>query len=418
MSEQSLFARFYPFHDLPASEAQTLAEEVRTLVTGDLAIESTQIMRDQRNQGVLVIRGRLLRPSHEVFPHWLAELNRRGYTPMLSLAPGGPEPGDEDQVALHVITGVAAKRPSNYWVNVALFIITFLSTLLVGAIYGGAAPTARDDIEAIAIVLSHPQRLPMGWPFAVALLSILTAHEFGHYFTARYHKVAVTLPYFLPMPLGFGTLGAFIRLKEPVPDRRKLFDIGVAGPLAGLVLAVPLLFYGLSTSLMQVPPPVQGGWLEGNSILYYFAKIIVFGKALPNPITHEDVLMNQVNFAAWIGLLVTALNLLPVGQLDGGHTVFALFGEKARYINLVTVGLMAVFAVAGLDLVQQFAPWLQNIGFEGWFVWLILIFLVIGPFHPPALDDVTRLDRKRRWLGYLVILIFVLIFVPVPMRML
>jgi len=408
MSEQSLLARFYPFHDMPASEAQTLAEEVRTLVTGDLAIESTQIMRDQRNQGVLVIRGRLLRPSHEVFPHWLAELNRRGYTPMLR-----PEPGSDEHVALHVIAGVAAKRPSNYWVNIALFVVTFISTLFVGMQSSDSGAVLRSASDLLL-----PQNLIRGWPFAVTLLGILTAHEFGHYFAARYHKVAVTLPYFLPMPFGFGTLGAFIRLKEPVPDRRKLFDIGVAGPLAGLILAIPLLFYGLHTSPMMVPPSSEGSFVEGNSILYYFAKIIVFGKALPNPITHEDVMMNQVNFAAWIGLLVTALNLLPVGQLDGGHTVFALFGEKARYFNLVTVGLMAVFALAGLAPLQQLAPWLANIGFEGWFVWLILIFLVIGPFHPPALDDVTRLDSKRRWLGYLVILIFVLIFVPVPMRVL
>ena len=408
MSEQSLLARFYPFHDMPASEAQTLAEEVRTLVTGDLAIESTQIMRDQRNQGVLVIRGRLLRPSHEVFPHWLAELNRRGYTPMLR-----PEPGSAEHVALHVIAGVAAKRPSNYWVNIALFVVTFISTLFVGMQSSDSGAVLRSASDLLL-----PQNLIRGWPFAVTLLGILTAHEFGHYFAARYPTVAVTLPYFLPMPFGFGTLGAFIRLKEPVPDRRKLFDIGVAGPLAGLILAIPLLFYGLHTSPMMVPPPSEGSFVEGNSILYYFAKIIVFGKVLPNPITHEDVMMNQVNFAAWIGLLVTALNLLPVGQLDGGHTVFALFGEKARYFNLVTVGLMAVFALAGLAPLQQLAPWLVNIGFEGWFVWLILIFLVIGPFHPPALDDVTRLDSKRRWLGYLVILIFVLIFVPVPMRVL
>ena len=206
-----------------------------------------------------------------------------------------------------------------------------------------------------------PGFLLNGLPFAATLLGILAAHEFGHYFAARYHKVAVTLPYFIPMPLTFGTLGAFIQLKEPVPDRRKLFDIGVAGPLAGLVLAVPLLFVGLYTSVHG--PAARRGRLhvEGNSIFYLAAKFLIFGQWLPNFATGQDVMMNQVCYAAWIGLLVTALNLLPVGQLDGGHTVFAMFGEKARYINRITVGMLAFFALASLPFVQQFVPLLSNV---------------------------------------------------------
>jgi membrane-associated protease RseP (regulator of RpoE activity) len=252
----------------------------------------------------------------------------------------------------------------------------------------------------------------------LTLLGILTAHEFGHYFAARYHKVAVTLPFFIPMPLGFGTLGAFIRLKEPVPDQRKLFDIGVAGPLAGVVLAIPLLFIGLRSTPTDTLPVGQPYMLEGNSILYYTAKLYTFGRPLPDPVTGEDVMMDQgpVAWGAWIGLLVTALNLLPVGQLDGGHTVFALFGKKARYINQAALGAMAFFAVAGLGAVQQFVPFLETVGYSGWFVWLALIFFVIGPYHPPALDDVTELDPRRRLVGYLVILIFILTFVPVPFR--
>ena len=216
----------------------------------------------------------------------------------------------------------------------------------------------------------------------------------------------------------FGTLGAFIQLKEPVPDRRKLFDIGVAGPLAGLVLAVPLLFIGLSTSEVAVPPPGVPLMLEGNSIFYFFAKWLVFGEMLPNPVTGRDVFMNQITFAAWIGLLVTALNLLPVGQLDGGHTVFAMFGRKARYINLATVALLALLALAGLPNVQALFPWTVHIGYSGWFLWLFLILGLIGVEHPPALDDVTTLDGRRRAIGVLVILIFILTFVPVPMRVL
>lgn len=393
--------------EIPAEEAQKLANDIRTLVANDLSIEAIQTTRDQ-SQGAVVVQGRLLRPSHEVFTRWLTTLNQQGYTPMLRGEPAGAP----DAVKLHILAGVAPKRPSNGWVNLVLFGLTLLSTLWIGSLFSTVPmPALESPVQALVQITLH------GWPFALTLLAILTAHEFGHYFAARYHKLAVTLPYFIPFPLPpIGTLGAFIRLKEPVPDRRKLFDIGVAGPLAGFILAVPLLFYGLSTSPVIVPQPTPGGWVEGNSLLYYSAKLITFGKALPNALTGEDVLMNQITTAAWIGLLVTALNLLPVGQLDGGHTVFALFGEKARYANLVTVSAMAIFAVAGLEIVQRYLPFLSAVGFTGWFVWLGLIFFMIGPYHPPALDDVTQLDNKRRWLGYVVILIFILTFTPVPLR--
>lgn len=393
--------------DVPAEEAQKLANDIRALVANDMSIESVQTTRDQR-QGAVVVQGRLLRPSHEAFGRWLTALNQRGYTPMLRPQPDGAP----DEVKLHILAGVAPKRPSNGWVNLVLFLLTLLSTLWIGSLFSATPlPALESAPQALVQIMLH------GWPFALTLLGILTAHEFGHYFAARYHRLSVTLPYFIPFPLPpIGTLGAFIRLKEPVPDRRKLFDIGVAGPLAGFILAVPLLFYGLSSSPVIVPEPVPGGWVEGNSILYYSAKLITFGKALPNALTGEDVLMNQITTAAWIGLLVTALNLLPVGQLDGGHTVFALFGEKARYANLVTIIMMTIFAVAGLEIVQRYLPFLRMIGFTGWFVWLGLIFFMIGPYHPPALDDVTQLNPGRRWLGYVMILIFIVTFTPVPLR--
>ena len=377
------------------------------IIGRDMSIYSTQVNRDTTQQGLLTVRGRLLRPSADVFPTWLRAFNQQGYTPFLRPLADG----DADEVELNVVSGVAPKSRPRAWINGLLFVLTVVSTLFVGALYGEAAASVTSAGD-----LLRPSFLLTGWPFAATLLGILAAHEFGHYFAARYHKVGVTLPYFIPMPFGFGTLGAFIRMTEPVPDRRKLFDIGVAGPIAGLILAVPLLFVGLSTSPMMVPPSSPGAMLEGNSILYYTAKFLVFGKVLPNPLTGEDVLMNQVTFAAWIGLLVTALNLLPVGQLDGGHTVFALFGEKARYINMAAISVLALFAVASLAPVQTILPVAERVGFNGWFIWLLLIMLVIGPFHPPALDDVTRLDFRRRLVGYAVIVIFILTFVPVPMR--
>ncbi len=395
-----------PFSPEPVNH--DIASRVRRVVGSDLTIKSVEVPRDQR-LGILVLRGRLTTPSHEAFSRWIAELRPMGYTPMLR---PDPEGGDET-VALFVIEGVPAQTPGRPGVNLILFLLTVMSTLFVGSLYGG-------DLNGVSEIsdLFLPQNIIQGWPFSITLLGILVAHEFGHYFAARYHKVAVTLPFFIPLPIGFGTLGAFIRLKEPVPDRRKLFDIGVAGPLAGLVLAVPLLFLGLSTSPVDIPPQDVTIQLEGNSILYYFAKIAVFGQALPNPVTGEDVFMNQVTFAAWIGLLVTALNLLPVSQLDGGHTVYALFGRAARYANWVTLVVMGLIAVAGIAQVQALWPVLGNFGYSGWWLWLGLILFVLGPHHPPALDDVTELDSRRRLVGYFVILCFILTFVPTPFRIL
>lgn len=396
-------------------DTQAIANLIHKVVGDGLAIESMQASRNPVREP-WVVRGTLLQPSHSLFPQWLAEFNRHGFTPFLR--PDGQVTGAVgDSVLLEVASGTVRATPSNPWINLILFVVTLISTLWVGALYGDLPADVGNDLGEVALrVLTTPALLWSGWPFAVALLGILTAHEFGHYFAARYHKVAVTLPYFLPMPLGFGTLGAFIRLKEPVPDRRKLFDIGVAGPLAGLIIALPLLYIGLSTSVVEVPPPMPGAVLEGNSLLYYAAKYWIHGQTLPNPITGQDVMMNRVAFAAWIGLLVTALNLLPLGQLDGGHTVFALFGRRARPINLITLAGMAALGVAGLQAVQQWFPMLYSVGWAGWFVWLILITLMGGPFHPPALDDVTTLNRPRRWLGYLVVVIFLVTFVPVPLR--
>ncbi|MEX1018015.1 MAG: site-2 protease family protein [Litorilinea sp.] len=398
-----------PAEFAPLNAGETIADHARAIVETGMRIDSIQIPRDTRRQGVVILRGLLEQPSHELFPTWRARFRELGHTPMLRHA---PEAG-EGAVAVHVMPGVPAEARPRAWINLVLFLLTLVSTLFVGSLYA----ESNAEIESLADLLL-PQNLILGWPFALTLLGILGAHEFGHYFAARFHKVAVTLPYFIPMPLGFGTLGAFIQLKEPVPDRRRLFDIGIAGPLAGLILAVPLLFVGLATSPVIQIPPGMGGMLEGNSLLYYFAKIFVHGRALPDALTGEDILMNQVTFAAWIGLLVTALNLLPVGQLDGGHTVYALFGRQSRFVNMAALGGMTLLAIAGLEPVQAWLPALRSVGYNGWFVWLGLIVFVLGPFHPPALDDVTELDTRRRWIGYVMILIFILTFVPSPFQFL
>lgn len=193
-------------------------------------------------------------------------------------------------------------------------------------------------------------------------------------------------------------MGAVIQLRSPIRNRRQLFDVGVAGPLSGLVVAIPLLIYGLATSPVQ-PPPVHSGYLqEGNSLLYLGLKYLVHGRILPGD--GLDVSMNSITFAAWIGLFVTCLNLLPLGQLDGGHVAYALFGRRAWWI--------ARLAVVGLVV-------LGFMGWPGWFLWVVLS-LVFGLRHPPPLNDYTSLGRRRKILGVLMIVVFVLVFTPVPFR--
>ena len=393
----------------PSGEAALVEAQVAILTAGEFAIESSRVPSTAIAQELLVLRGRLLRASSEIFPRWLSELNKHGYTPLLRHGP----PDAPGKVELHILRGAARREPERLTTVLVLFALTVLSTLFVGSLATEAGMAAATWREAL-----HPRTLLGGWPFALALLSILLAHELGHYFAARYHGVAVTLPYFIPMPLGFGTMGAVIQMREPLSDRRKLFDIGVAGPLAGLVLAIPLWVAGLLTSPIQRIEGQDGAMQLGTSLLTKIADGVIFGWLRPEIPAGSDVFVNQVGFAAWIGLLVTAINLLPVGQLDGGHTVFALFGERARRVNLAVLGFMALLGVAGLPPVQRLLPALEPYGFTGWFFWLFLVVAVIGPFHPPALDDVTELDGKRRLIGFVVLALFVLIFIPSPLRLL
>jgi membrane-associated protease RseP (regulator of RpoE activity) len=223
------------------------------------------------------------------------------------------------------------------------------------------------------------------------------AHELGHYFTARSLGSPTSLPYFIPMPLGpFGTLGAFIRMSIPPRNRRHLLAIGAAGPIAGLIVAIPVLLLGLSLSHVQPLPP--GGYqMEGNSLLYAGFKFLAFGRFLPTAI--EDVFIHPIAFAGWAGLLVTGLNLLPAGQLDGGHIVYALLGQKGAR----TVTWIVLAALAGLSFV-----------WNGWALWLVLV-LVFGRLQDMPLDDITELNGWQRGVAVAMIVVFLLVFTPAPL---
>ena len=269
---------------------------------------------------------------------------------------------------IQIMPGLPKPRPSNPWINLIFFILTLFSVLMAGTLYTyeGAEPSGT-----IGLLRLIWENLAGGIPFAVSLLAILLAHEFGHYLAARYHNTEVTLPYFLPFPFSpFGTLGAFIQLKEPPRNKRVLLDIGIAGPLAGLLVAIPVLLIGLSMSkLNQFPTFIRAGdgiSLEGNSVLYLLAKYVVHGQWLPAPLSYggvqpllywirylltslptplggTDVFLHPVAWAGWAGLLVTALNLIPAGQLDGGHVLYSLFGKRAGLVlPFILVGLAAL----------------------------------------------------------------------------
>jgi membrane-associated protease RseP (regulator of RpoE activity) len=360
-------------------------------------------------------RGRLLGEDSQSAYDYLAEqLRPLKVTPLfrieegrhvILLVPGRPQPGR-----------------SNPWVNLGMFLATLLSVMLVGGLYNMTAATT-DWLREL------PGILWQGWPFAVSLLAILGAHEFGHYLMGRKHGVHVTLPYFIPLPISpFGTMGAVINMKEPAKNRRHLLDIGLAGPLAGLAVAIPVLLIGLSLSNVEpLPtrlPPGMGLQLEGNSVLYLFLKFVVFGQLLPAPASFGnvpewlywlrffftgqpypmggvDVVLHPVAWAGWAGILVTALNLIPVGQFDGGHILYVLVGRK-RALQLLPFILGAVA--------------LLGIFWMGWWLWLALI-LVIGRFHAEPLDQITPLDTGRRWLAVFAIIVFLLVFTPVPISL-
>jgi len=341
------------------------------------------------------------------------------------------EQGDK-QVIFLVPSPAIPKFGSRLYINIILFILTVFSVMLMGVDIPPEA-ISPDGTSPLPYMFLH---IFSGWPFALSMMGILFAHEMGHYVMCRYYKVPATLPFFLPAPLlsPLGTFGAFIAMRGIPKNKRVLFDVGVAGPIAGLVLAVPVLFIGLSLShLGPIGHASQGasGFLEGNSIFYLFSKYVIFGKLLPEPVSMNglppfiywmqyfltghpipfngtDVMLHNVALAGWAGLLVTALNLVPVGTLDGGHVAYGLFGEKARRIFPIAIGTLIALSV----LPVLFTLSLSAFNFS-WLLWVFILFW-LGNVRTQPLDDITPLDGKRRALGFCMLLIFILLFTPIP----
>ena len=278
------------------------------------------------------------------------------------------------------------RQPGRSRLHIILFLITLLTTTGAGALQTGADPS------------EDPWALLSGLPFSLTLMSILLVHEMGHYLVSRHHGVKASLPYFIPAPSFIGTFGAFIRMQSPPPDRRSLFDVAAAGPLAGLVLAVPAVIVGLHLSTVTPAETQSGGIGLGSSLLLSFLSKITLG-LLPDEV---NIALHPIGFAGWIGLLVTALNLLPVGQLDGGHVIYALFGRRAIWIARAALATILTLGVL---------RW-----WDGWLIWGVLL-LFLGVRHPPPLDPYTPLDFKRKIAGWITLAILVVTFTPAPFTM-
>ena len=306
------------------------------------------------------------------------------------LAPAEPPPEPQRHWVPYGGPATAWRPPgrSRPVLHLVLFLATVATTIIAGALHLGVDPFV------------DPWQLYRGIPFSFTLLLILGTHEMGHYLVSRKHFLDVTLPYFIPappIPFLIGTFGAFIRIRSPMQDKRALLDVGCAGPLTGVLIAVPVLLVGLNLSTVNLLPGGTHGLVLGEPLLFQLLSWLTFG-----PLPKEaNIVLHPVAFAGWIGLLVTALNLIPVGQLDGGHVAYALFPVHHRRISLTCLFLLVI---CGL--------WF----WQGWLMWALLLYL-LGFRHPPPYHSWVPLDGPRRLLGFITILVFILTFTPTPFKL-
>ncbi len=285
------------------------------------------------------------------------------------------------------------------WLNGLLFVLTVLTTWFAGTLFALSFLSAGGPAD---IGLFDPRVVGLGFLYALALLTILVGHELGHYLTCRRYGVRATLPFFMPGPPFLGTFGAFIRIKSPVPFKHQIFDIGANGPLTGFALTLPALLIGLAFSKVGPLPATPDTITFGEPLLFKLLSGLFFGR-IPQG---SSLILHPVGFAGWAGLLVTALNLVPIGQLDGGHVAYAILGRRARLLSRIMVGFLAV----------------MGIFFH--VTWLILAAVILffefkskmRLRHPPVLDEDAPFGPKRTVLSLVVVLIFILSFIPDPIQ--
>ena len=293
------------------------------------------------------------------------------------------------------------KFQDRLWLHALLFALTLVSTTLVGALHyvAFAADFGTSGSPLAAGDLLTPGFLLPGFWYSGTILTILGCHELGHYFACRYYDVDASLPFFLPAPVLTGTLGAVIRIREPITRKRTLFDIGIAGPIAGFAVAVPTLFIGLMMSnVVRIPPDFSGSWL-GEPLLFKLAVLITSG----SPPEGYSINMHPMAFAAWFGLLATALNLFPIGQLDGGHISYAVLGRRSSHLTMAMLGVAIGLTWFSLS----------------WVVWTTLLLVglfMFGRHHPPTFDEDEPLDPTRLGLAVLALVMLIVCFTPAPIE--
>jgi Zn-dependent protease len=366
------------------NETAVSDERVRTLVN---AIEPFLAIKGWKTVGdVVQFEGSLLSSP----PEALEGINRRVASSHLRAI---LTEGEQHRVRATLVPaanaeGSAAKQP-NWSLHGLLLLLTIATTTWAGAMHQGVN------------ILKDPAKFLAGLPYSIGLLLILGAHELGHYFAARKHRIQVSPPYFIPAPFALGTFGAFISMKGLVQDRRALFDVAVAGPLAGLVFAIPALLLGLRYSQVLTEGDTSGLFHGGVDVGSSFLMTILSNLALgPAAAEGHRLILHPLAFAGWLGLLLTALNLLPIGQLDGGHIAHALFGSRKGHT-------ISVAALVSLFFLALFV-------WPGLMMWAFIVFFIAGTRDVPSANDLTPLDPSRQALGYFAFLLLALILVPVP----
>jgi membrane-associated protease RseP (regulator of RpoE activity) len=309
-------------------------------------------------------------------------------------------------------------KKKRYWLHIGLFFLTFITTTIAGVEW----TTNQMGPYSLGTLLR-------GLPYSLSILFILTCHEFGHFFAAKYHKVDATLPYYIPFPpisgfINFGTMGAVIKTVSPVKTKKAMFDIGIAGPIAGFIASLVILIYGFlnvpgESYILSIHPdyysPEYGSsglkLIFGDTILFSFFKYLFADKAQFFP-PMSEIYHYPFLCVGWFGLLITAMNMIPVGQLDGGHISYTMFGEKNHFkLAVIAFVFLFIFGISGFaDSALELN---LNIGWSGWLFWALILYFVVRLKHPPIADDVP-LDTKRMILGYVSFVILLLSFSPNP----
>lgn len=313
------------------------------------------------------------------------------------------------------------KRIKSYLIHIGLFIFTFITTTIAGVEWTtGKLPPYEFYI------------LAEGLPYSIAILLIITFHEFGHYFAARFHKIRSTLPFYIPFPpipyfINFGTMGAVIKTKSPIYSRKAMFDVGIAGPLSGFIICLAILIYGFThvpsiEYLLKIHPDYFSAdygkdgmhLVFGDSLLFVFFKYIFVNPHSFFP-PMSEIYHYPYLVAGWFGLLITSMNMIPVGQLDGGHIAFAMFGDKKHY-NISAISAIALLVIGFAGLIDSLLELNIGLGWSGWLFWAFILYFIIKLKHPPVVDD-SPLDKKRILLGYLSFFIFIISFAPAPIML-